>query len=124
MSSNSTKLSDYHLGCVEWLDAYMSMDEFSAEDLERASKPEPVRSFGLIVRSDDAGVTLATDEGPNDKKFRKIIFIPRAMVSEVIDLGIPKRRRASSARAPRGSRRSTHTDTPDTSASPRDASGT
>lgn len=87
--------SSVPLAMVLWDDAHMSMDEFTAEEVERdMHRPEQVRSYGLLVRDDERGVTIATDEGVSDGKFRKLTFIPRGMVVEVIELGQPRRKRS------------------------------
>ena len=87
------KLSTYKLVCVIWDDAHMSLDEYTQDELKRdIHRAEKVYSFGLLVMDDDKGVTLATDEGSTDGKFRKVNFIPRGMIVEQIDLGIPKRK--------------------------------
>lgn len=72
----------------------MSMDEFTSDEIAKDfHKAAQVKSFGLLIREDEKGVTLGTDEGTNDGAFRKVIFIPRGMIVEKIDLGVPKRPR-------------------------------
>lgn len=91
----STALSQYSLACVVWDDAHMSLDEYTSDEITRdIHKASSVKSFGLVVQSDERGVTLATDEGAADGKFRKVNFIPRAMITEVVDFGKPKRKAA------------------------------
>lgn len=92
------KLSGKSLVCLVWDDAHMSLDEWTPTEIDQDfHKPQRVKTFGLLVRSDDAGVTLAMEEGMDDAKFRHTMFVPKAMVVELVDLGQPKtpRRRAS-----------------------------
>jgi hypothetical protein len=97
------KLTEYPLVCIIWDDAHMSMDEYSSVEVERDfHKAEQVKSFGLLVREDDKGITLAQDEGVTDGKFRHIIFIPSGMLVEKIDLGVPRRKQE---RVPRKQRK-------------------
>lgn len=92
MAGRKNHLSTYSLVVVVWDDAHMSMDEYSAAEVERDfHKAEQVKSFGLLVRDDEKGITLAQDEGMADEKFRHVIFIPRGMIREVVNLGIPKK---------------------------------
>lgn len=86
-------ISKHHLICCLWADAHMSMDEWTPNEVERDfHKPEMVYAFGLLVQDNDIGITLAMEEGQNDGKFRHLTFIPRKMIVEVIDLGVPKKK--------------------------------
>jgi len=97
------QLTSYHLVCVIWDDAHMSLDEYTPDELARdIHRAEKVKSFGLLAKEDATGVTLATDEGSTDGKFRKVNFIPRGMIVEMIDLGIPKVKRTRVKKAPEG----------------------
>lgn len=97
------QLTTYSLVCVIWDDAHMSLDEYTRDEIARdIHRAEKVKSFGLLVQEDETGVTLATDEGSTDGKFRKVNFIPKGMIVEKIDLGIPKAKRTRAARAPQG----------------------
>lgn len=88
------KLSTKHLVAVRWDDAHMSLDEYSEEDiLQSRHQPEPVMSYGLLIADTEKGITIAMQEGVEDKKFRQLLFIPRAMVLETINLGIPQQRK-------------------------------
>lgn len=69
---------------VRWLDAHtLGNEEVSPDEIdERAHKPCPTTSYGFLIRSDEKGVTLATDvqewkEGP---VYRNVNHIPRCMV--------------------------------------------
>jgi hypothetical protein len=85
-------LSKYHLAAVIWDDAHHSLDEFSKEEIGRQfHKAARETNYGLLVEDDEAGVTIAMEEGA-DGQFRHPFFIPRQMIIEVIDLGIPRRK--------------------------------
>lgn len=87
------KLSDHPLVCCVWADAHMSMDEFTPSEVAQDfHKPEMVKTFGLLVHDNEIGVTMAMEEGLEDGKFRHLMFVPRQMVVEVVDLGMPKRK--------------------------------
>ena len=89
MASN---LSKYHLAAVIWDDAHHSLDEYSKEDLDNQfHKAAREINYGLLVRNDERGTTLACEEGA-DGNFRHVFFIPKEMIREVIDLGPPKRK--------------------------------
>jgi len=86
-------LSKKHLVCVLWDDAHMSMDEFTPDEIGKDfHRAEGVKSFGLLVHDDEKGVTLATDEGATDGRYRKINFIPRGMITDIIDFGSPRKK--------------------------------
>lgn len=90
-----------HLVCVVWDDAHISLDEFTQGEIERdVHRAERVMTFGLMVSDDAAGVTLAMQEGAMDGKFRHVNFIPRGMVVDVIDLGVPKKKVARKKKEP------------------------
>lgn len=79
---------------VLWDDAHMSLDEYTAEEAERdIHRPEQVKSYGLLVREDERGVTIAMDIGVSDGKYRKLTFIPKGMVIKVTELGQPRQPR-------------------------------
>lgn len=89
----SGQISKKHLVCVTWDDAHVSLDEYNQGEIERdVHKPCRVNSFGLLVADNETGVTLAMQEGVEDGKFRHVNFIPRGMIVDVIDLGIPKKK--------------------------------
>jgi hypothetical protein len=88
-----SQLSNKHLACVTWDDAHISLDEYNQGEIDRdVHKACRVNSFGLVVADTAAGVTLAMQEGVEDTKYRHVNFIPRGMIVEVIDLGIPKKK--------------------------------
>lgn len=104
-------LSAKHLMCVIWDDAHISLDEYSQGEIERdVHKPCRVSTFGLVVANTEAGITLAMQEGVEDGKFRHVNFIPRGMIVEVVDLGLPKKK-VTRGPARRARQRVPHTQT-------------
>lgn len=92
-------LSKLHLAVVVWADAHHSLDEYSVEEVDQSFHKAAIETnYGLLIRSDDQGVTLAMEEGV-DGRFRHTFFIPRAMIIEEIDLGVPKRPRVKKAKS-------------------------
>lgn len=92
----SRELTLLPMVCVIWLDAHGRSDgEFTAEEIARDfHDPAPIKTFGLLVNDDDRGLTVASEitSGENDEPtYRGLGFIPRGMVQDVIQLGIPKR---------------------------------
>jgi hypothetical protein len=61
-------------------------------------RPEQVVTYGLLVQDDEAGVTLAMEEGVTDGKFRHLTFIPNGMIAtkEPVLPGKKTRKRTSS----------------------------
>lgn len=83
-------------GVVTWDDAHGSAaDEMSETELERKHKGITYVSYGWIVRTNEAGVTLAAEWCPEDKKYRATMFIPRGMVAteETLTLVKPRRKK-------------------------------
>lgn len=89
------------LVCVTWIDAHKDQDEHAARDIPH--EPAVCRVYGLLLRQDDAGVTLADEETwlrDNEVTYRGRTFIPAPFVVEVVQLAVPQRRRR---RAPKPS---------------------
>ena len=83
-------LSKFHLAAVIWEDANHSLEEYTPEEVARDfHKPARETNYGLLIKDDAVGVTLACEEGA-DGNFRHTFFIPRAMIKDVVDLGIPR----------------------------------
>lgn len=82
---------------VTWNDAHYNSDEVDASDT--VHRPWVYTTIGILVRSNEMGVTVAQDEG-EDGKFRGRTFIPRGMVIEEWKIGSarpPRQRKAASA---------------------------
>lgn len=100
-----TKLADRTLVCVIWDDAHgTASGEYTEDEIAKdLHQPMPIKSFGLKVQDDERGVSLANEITSEDldvlPTYRGVSFIPRAMVKEVIDLGVPARRRKRAERS-------------------------
>lgn len=81
---------------VVWDDAHGSSAMFDENDLEH--RPYRFTSLGLLVRSDDIGVSLAGELG-DDGRYRDHTFIPRLMVVEEYSLGNLKKPRKKRGKA-------------------------
>lgn len=75
------------VGC-SWNDAHGSDGTISAHEVDH--KPYVYTTVGFLVRSDDIGVSIASEQS-EDGKFRDITFIPRNMVIKEFPIS-PKRR--------------------------------
>jgi hypothetical protein len=88
-------LSDLPLACVIWLDAKGdALGEHTRESIDREyHQPTPFATFGLLVKQNEAGITLAMEQCPPlvGTEHRGLAFIPRGMIVEVILLGRPRR---------------------------------
>jgi hypothetical protein len=93
----SKYLASLPLVCVIWDDAHgRAAGEYTqGEILRDLHHPAVIYTFGLLVADDDKGVTvvqeLTNPLDDADDTYRGLGFVPRAMVKEVINLGIPKR---------------------------------
>jgi hypothetical protein len=88
-------LSDLPLACVIWLDAKGdALGEHTRESIDREyHQPTPFATFGLLVKQNEAGITLAMEQCPPlvGTEHRGLAFIPRGMIVEVVLLGRPRR---------------------------------
>lgn len=91
MSQGQPKLDGKVVG-VSWNDAHFATDEADGSDVTH--RPWVYVTVGILVKSDETGVTVAQDEG-EDGKYRSRTFVPRAMVIQEWDIGPvkPKRQR-------------------------------
>lgn len=78
-------------GLVIWDDAVGNGSEVPEEEIVHA--PMRFHLYGWIVRSDEKGVTIASEWRPADNFWRDRSFIPRAMVVEEVVLALVKPRR-------------------------------
>lgn len=80
---------------VRWNDAHGSDGTIFAYEVDH--KPYIFTTLGYLVRSDEIGISLASEVG-QDGKFRDVTFIPREMViKETIS---PKRKKPSNETNP------------------------
>lgn len=70
-------LTTYKLAAVEWLDSHYNTEECDREEITH--RPWTYITTGILIRSDEVGVTLSTDLG-EDGKLRGRNFVPRNMV--------------------------------------------
>ncbi len=94
---------------VKWHDAHYASEEVEAEDAHKRHKDAIYYTGGILVKSDETGVTVAQDFGlpveETDKySFRTRTFIPRSLVEEEFDVGPVIR----SKRSPRVKKASPH----------------
>lgn len=83
------------VACI-WNDAHYSTDESDASDVTH--RPWIYTTVGILVKSDNTGLTIAQDEG-EDGKYRSRTFIPRGMIMQEWDIGLvrPKQKRKRKA---------------------------
>lgn len=74
----------YPVCIVSWLDAHARPQavEYLESEVNQQHKAEPVKTLGLLIREDEAGVSLYTEEtGPEG--IRGLSFVPRQMIISV-----------------------------------------
>ena len=91
-------LSQERLVAVRWLDPHGSATTTYAKH-ELPHAPCEITTYGLLLRHDDHGLSIACEQ-VGDDAFRGHTFILPALILEVIDLGIPKRKIIRSAHPP------------------------
>lgn len=86
------KLANKPLVAVTWDDAHgTNLGDYSESEIERDfHKPARYTTFGLLVKENEAGVTLASDV--SEGTYRGVAFIPRGMIVEIVNLGVPQKR--------------------------------
>ena len=77
-----------------WADAHGSDGTLQVHEIDH--KPYVYTSVGYFLRSDEIGVSIASERG-EDGKYRDITFVPRAIVIEEYSLGKLKRPRKRKA---------------------------
>lgn len=83
---------------VRWRDAHWVSDEADVDEAHKRHVSAIFWSAGILVKSDEKGVTLAMDFGlpieETDKhSWRTRSFIPRELVEEEIDAGLLVRKK-------------------------------
>jgi hypothetical protein len=98
--ADNTPLANLPLVCVLWLDAHdgKAGEYTKTEILQDYHKPAIIRTFGLLLIDNEEGVTLvkeitSEDDEEGETTYRGRGFIPRGMVKELVNLGVPKRPR-------------------------------
>lgn len=74
----------YPVVVVEWLDASARNQavEYNDTEVDQYHRAEPVKTLGLLIKENEAGISLYTEEtGPDG--IRGLSFIPRAMIKSV-----------------------------------------
>ena len=90
-------MTDRPLACVRWTDAHgNSLTTYEAHEVPHA--PAIVQTYGIVIRQDDAGITLAC-EVFEAGSFRGVTFIPAGMVLEVRYFHAVRPKRARRARS-------------------------
>lgn len=69
---------------VGWDDAHFNSSEVGAEDI--VHRPWKYVTVGILVKSDEEGVTVAQDQG-EDYSTRGRTFVPRRMILAEWDIG-------------------------------------
>lgn len=84
---------------VTWNDAHGSDGTIFAHEVDH--KPYVYTTVGWLVRSDEIGVSVASEQG-EDGKFRDVTFIPRNMVVKEFPIS-PKRSKKCATSSPESS---------------------
>lgn len=86
---------------IIWEDAHARNQavEYTEDEVKNLHRPEQVSTLGLLIKRDDGGVSLYTEEtGPD--AVRGANFIPSALIKEIIELGPVRRPRKPKASVP------------------------
>ena len=97
--------SSYRLCLVHWSDAHGIKTEGNRDEVLLVHKPAEYWTIGTLVKSDEAGVTVAQDLGlpltqDFEMTYRNRTFIPRNIVIDEFDVG-PVIRRKRVAKPPK-----------------------
>lgn len=83
-------LSSDRLVCITWVDPHGSISEFAKHEIPHA--PAIITSYGLLLRWDAEGISIATEE-TGSGNYRGHTFILPELVVSVLDLGVPSKKR-------------------------------
>ena len=87
-----------HLVAVRWRDAHgSSLAEFAEHEIPH--RAYIWTTYGLLMRDDDEGISIASEV--SEGSYRGVTFVPRQMIIEVIDLGVPHKPRERKSRGAR-----------------------
>jgi len=88
-------MKSYPYVLVEWDDAHSATDDVYTIDGIDDHQPMQMRSRGLLLRDDDVGLTLSSEDYQDngEQYFRGHQFIPRGMVRQVTVLSKVRRAR-------------------------------
>lgn len=79
--------------CVSWCDAHgNALSVYESHEIPHA--PALVKTYGVLLREDDAGITIA-NEVFEAGSFRGVTFIPRGMIQAVTDVMGTRRKKPS-----------------------------
>ena len=82
---------NHRIVCVTWMDAHgNAFAVYEAHEIPHAAAI--VRTYGVLLREDEAGVTIA-NEVFEAGSFRGVTLIPKGMIREVADVSRRSRRR-------------------------------
>jgi hypothetical protein len=70
----------FPLVALTWLDAHGSISPSEVHEIPHA--PIKITTYGLLMRDDEAGVSVA-NEACHDGTYRGVTFVPRGMVVSV-----------------------------------------
>lgn len=73
--------------CLIWDDAVGGM---TGKVHELQHRPERCQTYGWLLRSDEIGVSIASDWVSTNEEFRDVTFVPRPMVVEELRLHLSK----------------------------------
>lgn len=82
---------------VLWNDAWIDATEpVTMVDVETKHKPLLVKTFGWLLKSDEVGVTIASEryiDSSEHDVFRSATFIPRGMIKDIAPVSLTKKRK-------------------------------
>lgn len=77
--------------CVAWNDAHgNTFTTYEAHEIPHA--PAVVRTYGLLLREDETGVSIA-NEVFETGGYRGVTFIPKGMIKSIEDVKRPRKRK-------------------------------
>ncbi len=71
---------------VVWDDAHGCQEGWGDWEPKEDHRPRKIISVGIVLRDDDAGMSLAQNKDRRAHKYDHVIFIPRVCIQEVTDV--------------------------------------